>query len=79
MEVTLGLREIPNALALPAQAVVSTVQGKVVFVVEQGRAKSVLVQTGISNGEWVEIVSGLQGEEEVVSGVLHKANVAKKT
>jgi RND family efflux transporter MFP subunit len=65
-EVTLSLREIPNAVALPAQAVVSTVQGKVVFVVEQGHAKSVRVQTGISNGEWVEIVSGLQGEEEVV-------------
>ena len=65
-EVTLALREIPNALALPAQAVVSQVKGKVVFVVEQGHAKSVLVQTGISNGHWVEIVSGLQGEEEVV-------------
>src|SRR6476646_12260375 len=74
VEVTLGLREIPNTLALPAQAVVSTVQGKVVFVVEEGHAKSVLVQTGISNGEWVEIVSGLQGEEEVV--VVGKRRVA---
>jgi RND family efflux transporter MFP subunit len=65
-EVTLNLREIPNALALPALAIASTVQGKVVFIVEQERAKSVQVHTGITNGDWVEIVDGLRGEEDVV-------------
>src|SRR5262245_45009280 len=65
-EVTLNLPEIPNALALPAQAITSTVQGNAVFIVEQEHAKSVQVRTGITNGDWVEIIDGLRGEEDVV-------------
>ena len=66
-EVTLGLREIPQALVVPPQAVISTPKGKSVFIVEEGKAKSVVVQTGISDGRWIEITSGLQGHEEVVA------------
>lgn len=65
-ELSLDLREIPNALLLPPQAVSSGPNGKSVFIIEQGRAKSVLVQTGISNGKWIEITNGLQGGEDVV-------------
>ncbi|MCX5724207.1 MAG: efflux RND transporter periplasmic adaptor subunit, partial [Nitrospirae bacterium] len=46
VEVSLGLREIPNALVLPPQAIISGPKGKSVFIVESGRAKSVPVQTG---------------------------------
>ena len=66
VEVSLGLREIPNALVLPPQAVISGPKGKSVFVIEAGRAKSMPVQTGISDGRWMEITSGLSGDEEVV-------------
>ena len=65
-ELSLGLREIPNALVLPPQAVISGPKGKSVFIIEQGKAKSVPVQTGISNGKWIEIAKGLQGDEDVV-------------
>jgi RND family efflux transporter MFP subunit len=65
-QVSLGLREIPQALVVPPQAVVSTQKGKSVFIVEQGKATSVPVQTGISDGRWIEIASGLQGDEEIV-------------
>ncbi|HSA61081.1 MAG TPA: efflux RND transporter periplasmic adaptor subunit [Nitrospiraceae bacterium] len=65
-ELSLGLREIPNALVLPPQAVNSGPKGKSVFIIKQGKAKSVPIQTGISNGKWIEITDGLQGEEEVV-------------
>lgn len=66
VEVSLGLREIPNALVLPPQAVISGPKGKSVFIIEAGRAKSVPVQTGISDGRWMEIASGLSGDEDVV-------------
>ncbi len=66
VEVALGLREIPDALVLPPQAVISGPTGKSVFIVEASRAKSVPVQTGISDGRWIEITSGLSGDEEVV-------------
>jgi RND family efflux transporter MFP subunit len=65
-QVTLGLREIPQALVLPPQTVVSQAKSKSVFVVDQGRAKSIPVQTGISDGHWIEITSGLSGGEDVV-------------
>ncbi len=41
---------------------------KVVFVVEDGKAKMVEVETGISDDTYVEIVSGLQGGELVIIG-----------
>jgi RND family efflux transporter MFP subunit len=65
-ELAINLREIPNALVLPPQAVNSGAKGKSVFVVEQGKARSVPVQTGITDGKWIEITKGLQGEEDVV-------------
>ena len=66
-EVALGLRDIPQALVVPPQAVISTPKGKSVFIVEEGKAKPVAVQTGISDGRWIEITSGLRGEEDVVA------------
>jgi len=65
-EMSIGLREIPSALVLPPQAVNSGPKGKSLFIVEQGKAKSVPVQTGITDGKWIEITGGLQGDEEVV-------------
>jgi HlyD family secretion protein len=41
---------------------------EVVFVVENGRVKTVTVKRGISDDQYVEITEGLTGEEEVVSG-----------
>jgi HlyD family secretion protein len=41
---------------------------EIVFIVENGKAKLVNVETGISNDNYLEIKSGLEGSEEVVSG-----------
>lgn len=41
---------------------------EVVFLVENGKAKMVIVETGISDDNYLEIKSGLKGKEEVVSG-----------
>jgi HlyD family secretion protein len=40
----------------------------IVFINENGKAKSVPVKTGISDNLYVEIVSGLKGNEEIVKG-----------
>jgi RND family efflux transporter MFP subunit len=65
-EVELGLREIPEALVLPPQAIISGPKGQSVFITEQGHAKAVPVQTGITDGRWIEMTAGLSGHEEVV-------------
>lgn len=41
---------------------------RVVFVVEDGKAKMVEVETGISDATRIQIVSGLEGGEEIISG-----------
>ncbi len=41
---------------------------EIVFVVENGKAKSVEVETSISDDNYIEITSGLEGGEKVVSG-----------
>jgi len=41
---------------------------EIVFIIENGKAKSVEVTTGISDADYIEIKSGLKGGEEVVSG-----------
>ena len=65
-ELALDLREIPAALVLPPQAIISGQKGKSVFIIAQGKAQSVPVQTGITNGTWIEITNGLDGSEDVV-------------
>ncbi|MBZ0201167.1 MAG: efflux RND transporter periplasmic adaptor subunit, partial [Ignavibacteriaceae bacterium] len=41
---------------------------EIVFIIENGKAKSVKVKTGISNDNYIEVQSGLSGGEEVISG-----------
>jgi membrane fusion protein, multidrug efflux system len=65
-EMAIALREIPNALVLPPQAINSTAKATTAFVVEQGMAKTVTLHTGITDGQWIEITDGLRGDEDVV-------------
>ncbi|MBX7108406.1 MAG: efflux RND transporter periplasmic adaptor subunit [Chitinophagales bacterium] len=41
---------------------------EVVFVVKDGKAKTVAVKTGIQDDEFIEIKSGLKGDEQVITG-----------
>ncbi len=61
--VVTGSRE--GALVVPEQSVVLRPAGKVVYVVEDGKVRQQLVETGNKQGGMVEIVKGLQGGETV--------------
>lgn len=63
---TLVLESRPEALTLPAPALVTEGGKNFVYVVEDSRARKVEVATGIDDGIRVEITSGLQGNEAVV-------------
>ena len=41
---------------------------EIVFIVKEGKAKSVEVETGISDDNYIFIKSGLSGGEQVVTG-----------
>jgi HlyD family secretion protein len=51
---------------VPPAALVSEGSSKLVFTVDQGVARKIPVETGIDDGLWVEITSGLTGAEDVV-------------
>ena len=69
---TEAIRELerhPNALHVPATTVGGAGEKPFVFVVRNGALVKVPVVTGISTGEWIEIRSGLTGDEDVVANM----------
>lgn len=63
---TLWLQDIADAITVPEEAVVKTARGPVVFVVENGKAQSRQVETGLQADRRVQIVSGIQAGDTVI-------------
>ncbi|MGH7841710.1 MAG: efflux RND transporter periplasmic adaptor subunit [Candidatus Binataceae bacterium] len=90
--VTLVLQRHPEALRVPASAIGGD-QHHEVFVFQNGVLKEIPVETGISNGRYVEIRTGLTGKELIVqnfsnslqsgeqvsAGILHPASSVAAT
>ncbi len=76
--VVTGVRE--NAIMVPEQSVVLRPAGKVVYLINEGKATQAVVQTGIKKDGFIEIVAGLKGGETIAvdgAGFLtNGANVA---
>ncbi|MEP6887946.1 MAG: efflux RND transporter periplasmic adaptor subunit, partial [Nitrospirales bacterium] len=65
-ELTLQLRNSPDALVVPAGALMTQDKSTLVFIVDQGQAVQRKIKTGLSDGRWIEVVEGLNGMEDVV-------------
>ncbi|MDQ2068534.1 efflux RND transporter periplasmic adaptor subunit [Natronospira bacteriovora] len=63
--VILDVRE--EAMRVPAISLVQRPAGRVVYVVEENEVREQVVEIGVRAAEWVEILSGLSGDEKVVS------------
>jgi len=63
--VTIAMEQA-ETLTIPASAILPYGQMKTVFVVDQGRAQLRLVRPGAKQGDRVEILSGLDDQEQVV-------------
>ena len=68
VQVTITTAEASEALAVPIAAIVSDASGNpaVRILAADGGVELVAVQTGISEGAYVEITSGLEGDETVI-------------
>jgi membrane fusion protein (multidrug efflux system) len=67
-----------QALLIPAIAVVPDVEGRRVFVLQDGTARGVPVEIGARTSDRVQILSGLKpGDQVVVSNLLRMRNGAK--
>jgi RND family efflux transporter MFP subunit len=60
------LEEHKDAVTVPEQSVILRPAGQVVYVVRDGKALQRVVQVGISQNGWTEIINGLQSGEAVV-------------
>ncbi len=68
-DATLEVAKLPNALVIPDSGLVVEGSKRLVWVVRDGRAHRVPVETGLDDGAQVEIRSGLSaGEQVVVAG-----------
>ena len=65
--VTLDLVRHPDAIRLPVGALGGSGKDTFVLVVKDGRLERIPVSTGINDGHYVEITSGLRGSELVVA------------
>lgn len=72
MMLTVAIETAPRmALSVPELAVVGEGESRFVYVVDQGKAKRVMVRTGIRSGGRIEIVEGLQpGQSVITEGVV---------
>jgi membrane fusion protein (multidrug efflux system) len=69
--VELGLRENQHALMVPTQAIIPQEMNKNVIVCKGGKAKFVVVTTGVRQDANIEIVSGIEaGDTIVTTGIL---------
>jgi membrane fusion protein (multidrug efflux system) len=70
-KIDLPLKEIPNAIMIPTEAIVPVLKGKKVFVCKNGKAQAVMVETGIRTDTKIQITKGLQvGDSVVTTGVM---------
>jgi len=69
--VTLGLRDMPEAIMIPTQAVIPGTRDKKVIVADSGKAKFVVVETGIRDENNIQITNGLTvGDTVITSGIM---------
>ncbi|HME73969.1 MAG TPA: efflux RND transporter periplasmic adaptor subunit [Myxococcota bacterium] len=68
-DVLIELARHDGALKLPASAVGGSGEASFVYIVREGRLAKLPVTVGFTNDGWVEIASGLSGDESVVGTV----------
>lgn len=70
-EVHLVLKKIPNAIMVPTQAIVPQLKSQMVYLARNGKAMPQPVQLGLRNDTAVQVTSGLQaGDTVLTTGVL---------
>jgi len=69
--VELRLKQIENALLIPNQAIIPQEKDKRVIVASNGKAKFAIVKTGIRNASRIEVLSGINpGDTIITTGLL---------
>ncbi len=69
--VTIALRDMPSAIMIPSQAIIPGTRDKKVIVADSGKAKFVVVETGIRDENNIQVTNGLNiGDTVITSGIM---------
>ena len=69
--VTLLMSQINNAIAIPTEALVPEMEGEIVYVYKNGRAKVAAVDVGLRTESLIQVTKGLEfGDTLVTTGIL---------
>ena len=70
VRVTVDL-DVSRAVMIPTEAIVPILKGKKVYVIRDGKAAEVMVETGLRNDKKIQVTSGLvAGDSLIVSGIM---------
>ncbi|CAH0994084.1 Multidrug resistance protein MdtA [Emticicia aquatica] len=70
VRVTVDL-DISKAIMIPTEAIVPILKGKKVYVVKDGKASEIMVETGLRTDKKIQVSSGLSvGDSLIVSGIM---------
>jgi membrane fusion protein (multidrug efflux system) len=71
VKVELILESVANAILVPTEAVIPEQAGKKVFILDNGKAKEVFIETGIRTANSLEVLSGLKANDTLLTtGIL---------
>jgi membrane fusion protein, multidrug efflux system len=71
-KVYIGEGSTTASIMVPSQAVVPDTRNKRIFLIKNGKAQSVIVQTGIRTESMVQLLSGVSvGDTAAISGILY--------
>ena len=71
VHIELRLKQIPDALMVPSQAIIPVLRGQTVFIRKHGVAVAVPVKTGIRTASSVQVVDGLApGDTVITTGIM---------
>lgn len=70
-KVVITLKDMPDAIMIPTQAVIPGTRDKKVIIADKGKARFVIVETGIRNETNVQITSGINvGDTVITTGIM---------
>lgn len=70
-KIELLLKEIPNSILIPTEAIIPELKGQKVFLYKSGKAQPQKVETGIRTDTQIQITSGLlAGDTVITTGIM---------
>ncbi len=70
-KVSLATGQSSSSIYVPNEALISDISGKLIWIIREGKAKSIIVKTGVRTIDKIEILDGInQGDSVITTGLM---------